>query len=82
VALSALDTIEKLQPSAVVAGHKRDSDADSPENIGRTRRYIEDFTAAVATARDFAGLYEAMVALYPDRANRGVLWNSAKSFMS
>jgi hypothetical protein len=41
--LSALDSIEKLEPSAVVAGHKRDSDADSPENIGGTRPYIEDF---------------------------------------
>lgn len=80
--LAALDTIEKLQPSAVIAGHKRDGDADSPENIGRTRRYIQDFTAAAENAGTFADLYEAMVELYPNRVNRGVLWNSAKSFMS
>jgi glyoxylase-like metal-dependent hydrolase (beta-lactamase superfamily II) len=36
--LGALETIERLRPSAVVAGHKRDGDADSPEDIGRTRR--------------------------------------------
>jgi glyoxylase-like metal-dependent hydrolase (beta-lactamase superfamily II) len=80
--LSALDTIENFQPSAVVAGHKRDGDADSPDNIGRTRRYIEEFTIAAENARSHTDLYEAMVALYPNRVNRGVLWNSAKSFMS
>ena len=51
-------------------------------DIGRTRRYIEDFTTAAEKARSFTDLYEAMVALYPNRVNRGVLWNSAKSFMS
>ena len=30
--LGALDAIERLGPSAVVAGHKRDGDADSPES--------------------------------------------------
>ena len=80
--LAALDAIEKLQPSAVVAGHKRDGDADSPDDIGRTRRYIQDFTAAAENAGNFADLYEEMVTLYPDRVNRGVLWNSAKTFKS
>jgi glyoxylase-like metal-dependent hydrolase (beta-lactamase superfamily II) len=80
--LGALDTIEKLQPRVVVAGHKRDGDADSPDDIGRTRRYIEDFRAAAGKARSFTDLYQAMVALYPSRVNRGVLWNSARSFMS
>jgi len=80
--LAALDTVAKVDPVAVVAGHKRDGDADSPDDIGRTRRYIEDFTAAARDAGDFAGLYEAMLARYPDRVNRGVLWNSAKSFMA
>ncbi len=80
--LAALDTIEKLDPVAVVAGHKRDGDADSPDDIGRTRRYLEDFTAAAERADDFTDLYQAMVTLYPDRVNRGVLWNSAKSFMA
>ena len=62
--LGALDVIQKLQPAAVVAGHKRDGDADSPDDIGRTRRYIEAFTAAAGKARSSAELYEAMVVLY------------------
>jgi glyoxylase-like metal-dependent hydrolase (beta-lactamase superfamily II) len=80
--LDALDTIEGLQPSAVVAGHKRDGDVDSPENVGKTRRYIEDFSAAVEKARNFNDLYEAMVALYPGRVNRAVIWHSAKAFLA
>jgi glyoxylase-like metal-dependent hydrolase (beta-lactamase superfamily II) len=80
--LDALDAIERLRPSAVVAGHKRDGDADSPEYIGRTRRYIEDFTAAAEQASSFTDLYEAMIVLYPDRVNRAVPWHSAKAFLA
>ena len=80
--LDALDTVERLNPSAVVAGHKRDGGADSPEYIGRTRRYIEDFTAAAEQAGSFADLYEAMIVLYPDRVNRAVPWHSAKAFLA
>lgn len=80
--LDALDTLERLAPSAVVSGHKRDGDPDSPEDITRTRRYIQQFDAAAEKADSYLDLYEAMVALYPERINRGVLWNSAKSVMA
>jgi glyoxylase-like metal-dependent hydrolase (beta-lactamase superfamily II) len=80
--LAALDTVENLQPAAIVAGHKRDGDDDSPDNIGRTRRYIEDFTAEAEEATSVTDLYEAMLARYPSRVNHGVLWNSAVSFLS
>jgi glyoxylase-like metal-dependent hydrolase (beta-lactamase superfamily II) len=80
--LNALDTIEKLQPLAVVAGHKRDGDPDDPEQIENTRRYIEHFLTAADQARSFTDLYDVMVALYPQRLNRGALWNSAKAYLS
>ena len=80
--LEALDTVERLNPRAVVAGHKQDGGADSPEYIGRTRRYIEDFTAAAEKASSFTSLYEAMITLYPDRVNRAVPWHSAKAFLA
>jgi glyoxylase-like metal-dependent hydrolase (beta-lactamase superfamily II) len=80
--LKALDTIEQLDPASVVSGHKRDGDPDSPEDIERTRRYIRDFSTATQEAKDFNELYETMIALYPDRVNRGVLWNSAKGAMA
>jgi glyoxylase-like metal-dependent hydrolase (beta-lactamase superfamily II) len=80
--LDALDTLERLQPSAIVAGHKRDGDPDSPENIGKTRRYLQDFSAALEKARNYTDLYEAMLALYPSRVNRAVIWHSAKAFLA
>jgi glyoxylase-like metal-dependent hydrolase (beta-lactamase superfamily II) len=80
--LEALDTLEALAPTVVVSGHKRDGDPDSPEQIGRTRRYIRDFAAAAEKATSHTDLYDAMVALYPERLNRGVLWNSAKAVMA
>jgi glyoxylase-like metal-dependent hydrolase (beta-lactamase superfamily II) len=80
--LDALDTLEQLRPAAVVAGHKRDGDPDSPQDIDRTRRYIQDFNAAAENAISSTDLYETMLRLYPNRVNRGVLWNSARAVMS
>jgi len=75
--LGALDAISSLQPSTVIAGHKRDSAEDSPDNIQRTRRYLQDFDAEVQRTDNAEDLYDAMIELYPDRINRGVVWNSA-----
>jgi glyoxylase-like metal-dependent hydrolase (beta-lactamase superfamily II) len=80
--LDALDVIERLAPDTVVSGHKRDGDPDSPEDIARTRRYIQQFDAAAKEAQAPQELYEAMIDLYPDRLNRGVLWNSVNSVMA
>jgi hypothetical protein len=75
--LPALDKIDALKPSAVVAGHKIPSNDDSPKNVEETRQYIRDFIRlndATTTAREF---YDRMLELYPDRANPGSLWSSA-----
>ena len=75
--LAALDTIDSLQPSAVIAGHKRDGAEDSPDNIEKTRRYLRDFDAAAQRTDKAQDLYEAIIERYPDRINRAVVWNSA-----
>jgi glyoxylase-like metal-dependent hydrolase (beta-lactamase superfamily II) len=75
--IAALDKIDALKPSAVVAGHKIPSNDDSPKNVEETRQYIRDFIQlndATKTARE---LYDQMLELYPDRANPGSLWSSA-----
>lgn len=41
--ISALDKIDALKPSAVVAGHKIPGNDDSPKNVEETRQYIRDF---------------------------------------
>jgi glyoxylase-like metal-dependent hydrolase (beta-lactamase superfamily II) len=75
--IAALDRIDALKPSAVVAGHKIPGNDDSPRNVEETRQYIRDFIQlndATKTARE---LYDRMLELYPDRANPGSLWSSA-----
>jgi glyoxylase-like metal-dependent hydrolase (beta-lactamase superfamily II) len=75
--ITALDKIDALKPSAVVAGHKIPTNDDSPRNVEETRQYIRDFIRlndATKTARE---LYDQMLALYPDRANPGSLWSAA-----
>ncbi|MBR1147164.1 MBL fold metallo-hydrolase [Bradyrhizobium sp. AUGA SZCCT0431] len=75
--IAALDKIEALKASAVVAGHKIPGNEDSPKNVEETRQYIRNFIRlndATTTAREF---YDRMLELYPDRANPGSLWSSA-----
>src|SRR5882757_3388066 len=75
--ITALDKIDALKPTAVVAGHKIPTNDDNPRNVEETRRYIRDFIRlndATKTARE---LYDRMLELYPDRANPGSLWSSA-----
>ncbi|MEV4631416.1 MBL fold metallo-hydrolase [Micromonospora sp. NPDC049523] len=77
--LAALDTVEALKPTAVVAGHKRDGTDDGPHIIEETRAYLRDFEAGMGRTNSTLELYDYMLALYPDRVNRGVLWNSARA---
>ena len=77
--ISTLDTLEGLNPLAVIAGHKIPENPDDPRIIGETRQYIRDFIAldeATTTARQ---LYDAMLELYPDRVNPGSLWGAANT---
>ena len=75
--LAALDTIDTLRPRAVIAGHKKPENDDSPKIIEETRQYIRYFerlAEMTTTARD---LYDKMLDHYPDRANPGALWSAA-----
>ena len=75
--ISALDTIEALQPRAVIAGHKKPERDDSPRIIEETRQYIRDFDRLAETTTTARELYDRMLELYPDWANPGALWGSA-----
>jgi glyoxylase-like metal-dependent hydrolase (beta-lactamase superfamily II) len=76
--IAALDTIEALNPSAVIAGHKRAENDDSPRIIEETRRYIRDFERAAGTTTTARELFEKMLEIYTDRINPGALWSSAR----
>jgi glyoxylase-like metal-dependent hydrolase (beta-lactamase superfamily II) len=77
--ISALDTIESLNPRAVIAGHKRPGNDDSPKIIEETRQYIRDFDRVAGTATSARELYDKMLELHPDRVNPGALWLSARA---
>jgi len=76
--IAALDTIEALNPRAVIAGHKKAEREDSPRIIEETRQYIRDFERLAEAATTARELYDRMLELYPNRANPGSLWGSAR----
>ena len=77
--IAALDMIESLKPRAVVAGHKRPGRPDAPTIGEDTRQYMRDFDTIAANTETAKELYGHMLAIYPDRVNPAVLWNSARA---
>jgi glyoxylase-like metal-dependent hydrolase (beta-lactamase superfamily II) len=77
--IAALDTIESLKPRAVIAGHKKPEKDDNPGIIEETRRYIRDFERLAGVTTTARELYDRMLEIYPNRANPGALWGSAKA---
>jgi glyoxylase-like metal-dependent hydrolase (beta-lactamase superfamily II) len=80
--IATLDKLEALNPKAVIAGHKVPENDDAPRIIAETKQYLRDFNRLNAATADARQLYDAMLELYPDRANPGSLWgasNTAKS---
>jgi hypothetical protein len=63
----------------VIAGHKKPENDDDPGNIVDTRQYLLDFNRLDQTTTTALELYEAMLELYPDRANPGSLWSGANA---
>lgn len=66
----------------MIAGHKKAERDDNPRIVEETRQYIRDFerlAEATITARE---LYDKMLELYPNRANPGSLWGSARAAKS
>jgi glyoxylase-like metal-dependent hydrolase (beta-lactamase superfamily II) len=77
--IAALDKMESLKPRAVIAGHKRVGNDDSPRIIGETRKYIRDFERLAVQTTTARELYDEMLKLYPDWINRGALWSSVRA---
>jgi hypothetical protein len=68
--ISALDTIESLNPRAVIAGHKRPGNDDSPKIIDESRQLHPRFDRVAGTTTTVRELYDKMLELYPDRAGQ------------
>ncbi len=77
--IATLDRLERLQPSAVIAGHKVPTNDDDPRIIAETRQYLRDFDRVNASTKTARQLYDAMLDLYPERVNPGSLWGAANA---
>jgi glyoxylase-like metal-dependent hydrolase (beta-lactamase superfamily II) len=78
--ISALDKIDSLRPSTVIASHKRPGSDDNPKIVEETRQYIRDFDRLVGTTATAQELYDKMLEIYPNRVNPGwALWSSARA---
>src|SRR6266481_2611161 len=77
--IAALDKMESLKPRAVVAGHKRIGNEDSPRIIAESRKYIRDFERLAVTTTTAQELYDQMLKLHSGWLNRGALWSSARA---
>jgi glyoxylase-like metal-dependent hydrolase (beta-lactamase superfamily II) len=63
--IADLDRLAALNPSIVVAGHKKPGAPDSPSAIQDTKRYLEDFDRVQKVATSDQELFDQMTALYP-----------------
>ena len=75
--LAALDKLEALSPTYVVAGHKAPGAPDDPATIGQTRAYLEDARRLLATVSSPEEYYAEMLRRYPFRMNPGPVWYGA-----
>jgi len=64
--IADLDRLAALNPTIVVAGHKKSGAPDSPSAIQDTKRYLEDFDRVHKSAASDQDLFDQMTALYPD----------------
>ncbi|MGA2420630.1 MAG: MBL fold metallo-hydrolase [Candidatus Acidiferrum sp.] len=63
--IAALDRLAALNPTMVVAGHKKPGAPDSPSAIQDTKRYLQDFDRLQKTTTSDQQLFDQMTELYP-----------------
>jgi glyoxylase-like metal-dependent hydrolase (beta-lactamase superfamily II) len=63
--IAALDRLAALNPTIVVAGHKKPGAPDSPSAIADTKRYLQDFDRLQKSTKSDQELFDQMTELYP-----------------
>jgi glyoxylase-like metal-dependent hydrolase (beta-lactamase superfamily II) len=77
--IDALDKLDTLDARSIVAGHKIPDHDDDPRAIDETRQYLRDFIRLDGQTDAARDLFDAMIELYPERANPGSLWGGANA---
>src|SRR6202158_6328055 len=70
-------TSETLRPRAVIAGHKKPENDDSPRIINETRQYIRDFdrVADMTTAQEFTIRCWSSIRIEPNITTEDKTWH-------
>jgi len=77
--IANLDRIAALEPTFVVAGHKKVENGNDPKIIGESQQYLCDFSRILAEETTAPAIVARMVERYPDWENRRTLWHSART---
>lgn len=71
--LAAIDEIAGLEPKIVVPSHEQAWDGFGVDHLVKTKAFIEDWGREVAIANSSSGLWDRIVALYPERVGDFIL---------
>jgi glyoxylase-like metal-dependent hydrolase (beta-lactamase superfamily II) len=77
--ITNLDKVAALEPTFVVAGHKKVENSNDPKIIGESQQYLRDFSQIAAEETATADIVARMVERYPDWDNLRTLWHSTRS---
>jgi len=77
--ITNLDKVAALEPTFVVAGHKKVENDNDPKIIAESQQYLRDFSRIAAEETTAAGIVARMAERYPDWQNLRTLWHSARS---
>jgi glyoxylase-like metal-dependent hydrolase (beta-lactamase superfamily II) len=77
--IANLDAVAALEPTIVVAGHKKVENDNDPKIIAESQQYLRDFSRITAEETTTAGIVARMVERYPDWENLRTLWHSART---
>jgi glyoxylase-like metal-dependent hydrolase (beta-lactamase superfamily II) len=80
--ISNLDKVAALNPTIVVAGHKKVDRDNDPTIIAESQQYLRDFSEAVAEEDTAAAIVTRMAERYPNWVNVRTLWYSARAAAS
>lgn len=70
----ALEDIAACNPTRVVAGHKVPAADDDRRHIAETRKFLDDFDAALDSGASPEEIFDSLVTTHHHRLNRTALW--------
>jgi glyoxylase-like metal-dependent hydrolase (beta-lactamase superfamily II) len=77
--IANLEEVAALEPTLVVAGHKKVENGNDPKISGESQQYLRDFSRFAAQEATAADIVTGMLEIYPDWGNLRTLWYSAKA---